>query len=168
MNKREAIKLLEKSIIDVQEKFKESPYCFLSEDDFKCHIYARILCELGDRFSIHTETSFRDGNSKLSKKPDLSIYVKKGIKREQEKFFWEVFADDVLAIVEIKFFKAHSKKNEELAMKDLDKLESLLEINPNAKGYFIVFSFPKLDMDAVKKRCKNIGCKFYYGNFLSN
>ena len=167
MNKREAIKLLEKSIIDVQQKFKESPYCFLSEDDFKCHIYARILSELGDRFSIHTETSFRDGNSKLSKKPDLSIYVKKGIKHEQKKFFWEVFTDDVLAIVEIKFFKAHSKKNEVLAMKDLDKLESLLEINPNAKGYFIVFSFPKLDMDVVKKRCKSVGCKFYYCNFLS-
>ncbi|BBM86651.1 hypothetical protein [Candidatus Uabimicrobium amorphum] len=167
MNKREALKLLEKSIIDVQEKFKESPYCFLSEDDFKCHIYARILGELGDRFSIHTETSFRDGNSKLSKKPDLSIYVKKGIKREQEKFFWEVFADDVLAIVEIKFFKAHSKKNEELAMKDIEKLESLLEMNPTAKGYFVAFSFPKLNMDIIKKRCKSIRGKFYYCSFLT-
>ena len=162
MNKREAIKLLEKTIIDIQQEFTTTPYKFLSEDDFKCHIYAQILRGLGEKFSVHTETSFRDGDGKLSKKPDLSIYVKKGIKTHNEKFSWEVFSDDVLAIIEIKFFKGNSKKNDSSAMNDIDKLESLMKINPKARAFFAVFSFPELDMTHIEKRCKDLNIRFHY------
>ena len=165
MRKSAALKLVDQTIDNIQKIFQKTPYCFLSEDDFKCQIYAKIQSKLGERFSIHTETSFYGESGKLSSKPDISIYVKNGIETKQNKFFWEVSPDDVVAIMEIKFFKDRSKLKESTT-KDIEKLKMLLNKNPKTTGYFVVFAFPTVDMAFAEKKCKKLGIKFYCCSFL--
>src|SRR5579862_7955597 len=106
-------------------------YRFLSEDDFKCYLYARLHEKLygqNDPFdcnvALHSEVSFGlDG--RYDNRPDISLFFRNYF-RDSRCFNFKCPGESVVAFIEIKFVKSRSQDTLALIDKDAKKLQRLL------------------------------------------
>jgi len=137
--------VLKKTTHEIREIYNQKKY-FLSEDDFKCILFSILEKNINDinltkKLSVHSEVSFYGDSKKLKYRPDLSIFKNKHLEFNDKTFDWSISSKGVMAIIEIKFIKKHTKKIFDAIEKDLIKLSMLSESNKNTKMIIFCFDF---------------------------
>lgn len=141
-------------IIQEIAKFYESGLVarrqFLSEDDYKCFVYAALHKNLFDDWetavsspiTLHIEISFCDENNIARFRPDITLLRRDKMQFEDGRFQWNFSKDAAIAAIEIKFIKSPAQAGfVEAIASDCQKLTDLQRSNSNLYGFMLCFSY---------------------------
>ena len=166
---------IKNKINELETEYISSPGMILTETDMQCLLYKKlleidILAQLYDTkdgykaYAVHTELSWFDRNKKLMFKPDITILVPEYLTITAQKninFPTKGFGFSGGGIIfELKFNRYKSMKSFIKSLKqDLEKIEDLQAIHPDATCYFVWLNKYNVESEEISTLIKE------YNNF---
>lgn len=151
----------------------------LNESDLHCRVFNKLFCLFTHNQStfnenikgspLHSEIRFFDSNRKLMYKPDLTIIDTKNYEVHGDVDSFR-FIDDGLQnsiqrkgysftkpfiLIELKFIKKRSNISFEKVKDDLEKMQSIKQLNGNKNIYLILVIFSKYDIEQEFEHWQN-------------
>ncbi len=155
----EVKQIVEKSILEIIEEFNSNPDVFLTEEDVRCHLVAKLLqnkqlSTLADTadgsksIPIHTEVRWYGASGKLRYRSDIVLLKTNSLKTKRS-FHLPTKGysfDEFYSIIEVKLRRIRPRSDKKyltLIKEDFERLQALIEDTPGVNATFHLICFDK-------------------------